>query len=101
MTKHLKQLRAYYRDRRRRRRARMKVACPPWDEDVLMAWAALWRIPPFDTVYPVRKRGDPCACGATALSRKGGHFTATTFPEGHLSACAHCGEKWLVLNDGP
>lgn len=99
MAKHLELLRAYYRERRRRQRAAARVQPLGWTEDMVVGWAALWRIPPFDSVYPVLQRGSlcPCTSGAAHNRLRGVSFVEATFPEGILHCCGDCGVRWLVL----
>lgn len=94
MRKQLELLRAFYRSRRKRKRERLRQREPEWDEDAVLAWAALWRIPPFENVYPQLPRPHcPCAKASQANS-----YTKTTFPEGVLMHCQACNTTWLVLN---
>ena len=97
MRVHLSLLRAYYAQRRRRKR---KDAAgkqpPPWDEDMVLSWAALWRIPPLDNVYPRLEKGARCPCGKSDDTAQSTH-TEGVFPEGHLSCCRACGTTWLVI----
>lgn len=97
MQSHLKLLRAYYRQRMRRKRANaLGKQPPPWDEDMVLQWAALWRIPPFDTVYLQLPKGLPCPCGKSSVWNTHG---GTTFPEGYIRCCGACGATWLVLEE--
>jgi hypothetical protein len=100
MVKHLESLRVLYRERQRERRAHARSkSSPPWNEDLVIEWAALWRIPPFENVYPVLQRGSlcPCSSGAAAPGHDAKSFIEITFPEGHLVCCGSCKTRWLVL----
>ena len=92
----LESLRAFYRTRKRRRREQSRVAHPPWDEDMVLKWAAIWRIPPLDNVYPQLRRGTACRCGAQ-WKHGAGVFVETEFPEGLVLHCRECNLEWLVL----
>jgi hypothetical protein len=96
MKEHLESLRAYYRARRQRKRANARAKRPPWDEDLVLKWAALWRIPPFEDTYPRLRRGASCRCGAQ-WKHGGGVFVETVFPEGRVLHCRECHLEWLVL----
>lgn len=94
MAKHLEHLRGYYRDHRRRLRRHALEKRSPWTEDLVLMWAALWRIPPFENVYPQIPRGR-CPCGKSSEANT---FIELTFPEGYLMACKACEGRWLVLS---
>lgn len=96
MDQHLESLRAYYRARKQRKRAQVRAKRPPWDEDLVLKWAALWRIPPFENVYPQLRSGTSCRCGAQ-WKHGGGVFVETVFPEGRVLHCRECQMEWLVL----
>lgn len=95
MDAELGQLRAFYAERRRRLRAQARCKQPPWDEGFVVQWAALWRIPPFDTVYLQLEKGLPCPCGKATSANT---FTESVFPEGRVWRCLACGGVWLVLD---
>lgn len=97
MREHLKLLRAYYVERRRRKRAAAKLPRQPWDEDMVLQWAALWRIPPFEQVYQQLKPGERCPCGRE--NRDNTH-TEASFPEGVVWCCRACDTRWLVVHGG-
>jgi len=89
---HLEHLRDYYRARMRR------VKRPPlWDDEMVLGWLRILRIPPHDTFYRVQKRNAGCASCA-AKGNPGSPFTKTVFPGGHLSGCAICRAEWLELD---
>jgi hypothetical protein len=98
MRVHLKLLRAYYAARRRRKLAELKEKQSPWDEQLIVEWAALWRIPPFQHVYAQLPHGAPCPCGNSSVANK---FSGSTFPEGSTWLCGACGATWLVLRSPP
>jgi hypothetical protein len=94
MRVHLKLLRAYYARRRRQQRVDAKEKQPPWEIDMVLEWAALWRLPPFQHAYARLPYGAPCPCGQSSTANK---FGGATFPEGHTWMCGACGASWLVL----
>lgn len=106
MEDHLRRLRVYYAERQRRQRAgwrRRGKDAPPWDEDSVIGWAALWRIPPLDRFYEVRPRFSACQCGeGEGRDKHANFYTGVVFPEGHVINCVSCGACWLELdgNDG-
>lgn len=103
MREHLRLLRAYYAARRQRKRARVQTAsAPPWDEDMLLQWAALWRIPPFDRVYELQPPRSACTCGkAQRGDLHAGLYTNTVFPGGRVVFCGMCQRRWLELDEPP
>lgn len=98
MRVHLKLLRAYYARRRLQRREDARAQQTPWDVDMILQWAALWRIPPLDCIYAQLPNGAPCPCGQTRVENK---FTVSVFPEGHTWMCGACGATWLVVDTPP
>lgn len=95
MRTHLALLRAYYAARQRRLRAAMKAKPPwPWDEQIVLEWAALWRIEPFQHVSSAAVRGALPMRQELARQQK---FGGATFPEGPTWMCDACGATWLVL----
>jgi hypothetical protein len=93
MQQHLAQLRRLYRDRRQRLCAAAKAKLAPWDESMVVEWACLLRIAPFDNVYPVRASH---LCPNTPGCPVGAVHTENIFPGGHLMLCNVCGSRWLV-----
>ncbi|MFM2421428.1 MAG: hypothetical protein RL385_6151 [Pseudomonadota bacterium] len=65
----------------------------PWDESMVVEWACLLRIAPFDSVYPVRASH---LCPNTPGCPVGAVHTENIFPGGHLMLCNVCGSRWLV-----
>lgn len=100
MREHLRLLRAYYAARQRRRRAQAAARDPPpWDEGMLLQWAALWRIPPFDRVYELRPARSGCECGKSpSHSPHAGLYTTAVFPGGRVVLCGMCRRRWLELD---
>ncbi|HEX6243098.1 MAG TPA: hypothetical protein VFZ61_19425 [Polyangiales bacterium] len=101
MREHLRLLRGYYTARRERKRARIHgPSAPPWDEDMLLQWAALWRIPPFDRVYELRAARSPCGCGKVqGVSPHAGLYTNAVFPGGRVVFCGMCQRRWMELDE--
>jgi len=101
MREHLRLLRAYYVARRRRKRASLTTTeAPPWDEGMLLQWAALWRIPPFERVYELRAARSPCGCGkGQSMSPHAGLYTHAVFPGGRVVFCGLCQRRWMELDD--
>lgn len=98
MNDHLTSLRAFFRDRRKRQSASARQKRIPWDEQMVLRWAALWRIPPLENVYPQLRSGMSCRCG-TDWKHGGGVFVETVFPEGRVLQCRDCKLEWLVLDN--
>jgi hypothetical protein len=101
MREHLRLLRAYYVARQRRKRAQLGASQPPpWDEGMLLQWAALWRIPPFDRVYELRPARSPCECGkGQSMSPHAGLYTNAVFPGGRVVFCGLCQRRWMELDE--
>lgn len=99
MAGHLNALRRFYRVRKQRALAQGLADERVWDEDVVLEWLAIFRIPPFDRVYQVRPRGAPCpSCGTGAAQGADVSYRAV-FPGGSLTECLACRTVWLV-SDG-
>jgi hypothetical protein len=103
MREHLRLLRAYYAARRQRKRARVRTtSAPPWDEDMLLQWAALWRIPPFDRVYELQPAHSACTCRKEhSVSPHTGLYTNAVFPGGRVVFCGMCQRRWMELDELP
>src|SRR3954452_16477267 len=56
MDSHLDCLRRLYADHRRRRAARQRTGDKTWDENMVITWLGLLRIPPVETVHQVLAR---------------------------------------------
>lgn len=97
MKDHLSSLRAFYRERQQRKRAQARAKRIPWDEQMVLKWAALWRIPPLENAYPLLRSGMSCRCG-TNWKHGGGVYVETVFPEGRVLTCGECKMEWLVLD---
>lgn len=97
MKAHLDLLRGYYRAHKRRQAERK--AGKAWDEDTVFMWAGVWRIAPFDTVYPILRRGTACRCGAQ-WKHGGGIEVIAECPEARVLRCRECKLDWLVLDHG-
>lgn len=98
MPTHLRALRIFYRALRARRRVLAKVDPPPWTEDLVLDWLAIFRIPPFERHYPTRPAHAPCpGCGAAnALGLD--VVNRAVHAGGYISECKRCGKEWLVLD---
>lgn len=97
MREHLALLRGFYKWRRAETRARLRAKPPaPWNVDIVLGWVALWRIPPFDSIYKTLPKGAPCPCGAGQQAM----HCECAWPGGHLLRCRACATTWLVPSDG-
>jgi hypothetical protein len=95
MHPHAAKLRAFYRELRCRKSTR-----GAWDESMVIDWAGMLKIPPFEFLYTQRESGAKCV---SCRRRPGGPSlvdTRTVFPGGHVSKCRGCGDEWLV-EDSP
>ena len=84
-----------------------------WDEQAVIEWFGLLRLPPYERTYTVRRRTYVCTCaggsGAKPSGRpgdwshigKGTALTERTFPGGAKVRCAACEARWLVLDHNP
>ena len=63
-----------------------------WDEDLVVEWLRLLRIPPFDHHYLVRGE---TACDRCAY-QPGRVVTKAVFPGGSKFECLQCGQQWLL-----
>ena len=96
MTSHLQDLRSLWRRRNpaQGRRAR------GFDEGLVVEWLCLLRMPPFENVYPVQARGDPCPkCGAKEERAAPSSFVLASFTGGSLHECRQCKSCWLTYRD--
>jgi hypothetical protein len=100
MQGHLRLLRAYYRERRRRRLALWSGSGErPWNEDMVLNWAVLWRVPPFEHAIQIKPERSPCACGEGREAHAHANvFSGTVFPEGRVVHCCRCDAFWLELD---
>jgi hypothetical protein len=96
MVGHAADLRKFYAELRARRERRRESGDRSWDEDMVVGWLCLLRIPPFDHVYPLRPRGEPCvACGEKGGREAPGVFVRVAAAGVRLVQCQSCGEQWL------
>jgi hypothetical protein len=70
----------------------LDVEATSWAQAV---WLALFRVPPFDVIYPVRDRRASCSKCQTDAA---GVEVVTIFPGGHKAECMECRDAWLVLD---
>jgi hypothetical protein len=97
MTAQVKALREFYARRAQERKANAARGRPLWDEDVVLDWLAIFRIPPFERVYTVRPPNAPCPkCRASPRGHEGPNWNCTPFPGGELIECLGCGQRWLT-----
>jgi hypothetical protein len=97
MTTEVKSLREFYVRRAREKKANAARGRPLWDEDVVLDWLAMLRIPPFEHVYTLRPPNAPCPrCRSSAKGHEGPNWIRTSFPGGALIQCQGCGERWLT-----
>ena len=67
-----------------------------WDEDLVIEWMRLLRLPPHRDHYPLR---DTTACGRCE-SRPGTVVTKGVFPGGAKLECLQCGAQWILHHRG-
>ena len=97
MTSHVNALRELYARRAGERKSNAARGRPLWDEDQVLEWLAIFRIPPFEHVYSVRPPNAPCPkCRASPRGHDGPNWTSTTFPGGARVECLGCGQRWLI-----
>jgi hypothetical protein len=95
MTGHLEALRRYYRQRERHKLVQALAEHRAWDENVVIEWLAILRIPPFDNTYVVQSK--EASCPRCAARRNGAEVDyRATFPGGSLRECRVCKTAWLV-----
>jgi hypothetical protein len=98
MDAHLAALRRFYEEQRRRKRARALTMARDrvWDEDMVIEWLGLLRIPPFEHMYPLLPRDAPCpTCGATSSRELPATFVRLVWPGGSLEQCRRCETSWI------
>jgi hypothetical protein len=94
MAEQLRQLRIYYLALKHRLDARGKVEIY-WDEDAVVEWCRVLRLPPHQDAYPVQ-RSNRCA---RCVGKPDTVFTQRIFPGGAKFECRTCGSVWLCLHD--
>jgi hypothetical protein len=96
MDTHLACLRQFYADQRRRKKARQRSGDKTWDENMVIQWLGLLRIPPFRAMYPCLPRESPCPkCGAAVERSSPPTFVRSVWPGGCLKQCRRCETSWL------
>ena len=68
---------------------RIEVA---WDEDLVIEWLRILRVPPHHRHYPVR----PSTLCARCEQRAGTVVTKLVFPGGARMECLQCGGRWIL-----
>lgn len=98
MTGHVAALGRYYRQRQRRKLLAALSDDRPWDENVILEWLSILRIPPFERIYPVQSKDAACLkCSGDTVSAGNVDFRAV-FPGGSLRECRVCKTAWLVTD---
>jgi hypothetical protein len=62
-----------------------------WDEDLVIEWLRILRVPPHHRHYPVR----PGTLCAHCEHRPGTVVTKLVFPGGARMECLQCGARWI------
>jgi hypothetical protein len=66
-----------------------------WSDAYAQRWAAMFQLPPYDSVLPTRPATATCErCPETATHMSG------KFPGGFVVKCDGCSHEWLVLETG-
>lgn len=99
MTGHLDLLRTWYRGFRARKRAAAREKHQPWTEEMVLEWLAIFRVSPFDGVYPALARGVPCPECKVSTTAQNQPYVACVFPGGAVRECRGCGARWLELDE--
>lgn len=89
---HAQHCRDYYRRVRdgRPQPARHETA---WGRGMVIGWAKILHIPPYENAFAERPRGSRCTCATPRL------VTETTFPKGWVVACHGCEARWIERDD--
>jgi len=87
MLTHVERLRVYY---AAVRAGRAPVA-GEWDDAMVLEWAKILRVAPYEGAYAVKPRMSKCGCDAPRT------FTERVFPGGCKAACGACRETWLEM----
>jgi len=95
MDAHLQLLRALWRERQGR------ASNSAWPIDMALNWMALFRLPPFDRVYPLLPGLSPCpSCPPGGQRGIADHWVTAVWPGGTRIECSQCHTAWLNV-DGP
>ena len=70
------------------RQNRIEVA---WDEQLVIEWLRILRVPPHHRHYPVR----PSTLCIDCEQRPGTVVTKLVFPDGACLECLQCGGRWI------
>ena len=62
-----------------------------WTRAHVEQLAAVLRVPPFESVYPVKPRMSSCGCPTPSM------YTAAVVPGAALFKCNRCPVEWLEL----
>jgi hypothetical protein len=95
MNSHVAALRRFYRERQRRVAFQELASERSWDEDVIIEWLSIFRIPPFDRIYVLQPREAPCPNCAKGHAQGADVDYRAVFPGGRLQECRACKTAWL------
>jgi hypothetical protein len=98
MRDHLTLLRAFYRSYRAHKRWLRVQDRPPWDSEMVIEWARILRIPPFEHAYPVLENGATCPKCAANKDPLADSAVRMAWAGGWLMQCHRCSECWLQLS---
>ncbi len=87
LLRHVENLRRYYATVR----AGREPSYGEWNDALVVEWAKILRLSPYEGAYPVRPRMSKCACADPKM------FTQLVWPEGSKHACSGCQDAWLEL----
>ena len=85
---HAANARIYYADVRAGRQPKPRG----WTHELIVEWARLLRLPPYENDYPVRPRSWSCTCDSPRP------YTARIFPGGARICCDACKLTWLEFD---
>ena len=100
MRAQLASLRGFFRVYKARKRTLAREARPAWDEDMVITWLCIFRVPPFESAYPVLARGVPCPSCRAEMGDGRRATVRCVFPGGTLRACWSCDARWLEIDPG-
>lgn len=95
MGPHLQKLRLYYLALRHGLASPANVVDVHWDEDLVVDWLKVLRLPPYETAYELRPRGSSCTRCAPRPQLQAITQTDRVFPGGAKIRCTLCGATWL------
>ncbi|HMJ14782.1 MAG TPA: hypothetical protein VK524_25395 [Polyangiaceae bacterium] len=97
MDSHLKLLRDYYRGYRAHKRWLSGLPRPPWHTELVIEWARIMRLPPFENAYPVLEHGAKCPTCTEKRDPLTDVGIRVAWAGGWVIQCRRCGEAWLEL----